>query len=215
MERSVDTATTNLSAARAVRPDRVALPAPRISSMPVERAISGRRSVRAYSDAPIPLADLSQLLWAAQGETEAGRRAAPSAGALYPIELYVAAGRVTDLPAGLYHYDPEAHDLAVVEIADVRPMLSDAALSQEWVADAAAVVVIGAVPGRTAAKYGARAERYVHIEVGAVAENIYLQSESLGLGTVFVGAFSDEDVAGVLGEPEVEPFGLMPVGALP
>jgi SagB-type dehydrogenase family enzyme len=204
------------AAARAVVADRVVLPKPsREGGLSVEEAIDARRSVRTYADAPVPLADLSQILWAAQGETDDGRRAAPSAGAKYPIELFVAAGRVENLPTGLYRYRPEAHELRVVEIADVRPALSDAALSQTWVAEAAAVVVIGAVPERTAAKYGDRAERYVHIEVGAVAENMYLQAESLGLGTVFVGAFSDDEVARIIGVEEVEPFGLMPVGALP
>jgi len=202
--------------ARAVVADRVVLPKPsREGGLSVEEAIEARRSVRTYADAPIPLADLSQILWAAQGETDDGRRAAPSAGAKYPIELFVAAGRVENLPTGLYRYRPEAHELRVVEIADLRPALSDAALSQPWVAEAAAVVVIGAVPERTAAKYGERAERYVHIEVGAVAENIYLQAESLGLGTVFVGAFSDDEVARIIDAEDVEPFGLMPVGALP
>ena len=204
------------TAARPVVPDRVALPAPsREGPVSIESAIENRRSVRTYSDEPMPLADLSQLLWAAQGVTGDGHRAAPSAGALYPVELFVAVGRVTGLPTGLYRYRPEAHELRIVRIADVRPELSDAALSQEWVAEAAAVLVIGAVPSRTAAKYGDRAERYVAIEVGAVAENVYLQAESLDLGTVFVGAFSDDEVARIIDAEDVEAFGLMPVGALP
>jgi len=216
VKRVEDEAVGSDAVARAVVSERLVLPEPsREGTVSVEEAINGRLSVRTFADEPVSLADLSQILWAAQGKTKSGGRAAPSAGALYPIELFVATGRVTGAPAGLYRYRPASHELQVVRIEDVRPALSDAALSQDWVADAAAVIVIGAVPGRTESKYGGRAERYVHIEVGAVAENIYLQTGALGLGTVFVGAFSDDDVAGIVDASDVEPFGLMPIGALP
>lgn len=181
----------------------------------VEGAIAARRSVRAFAGEPVSLGALAQLLWAAQGVTGADgfKRAAPSAGAKYPIELFVVAGEVLGLPAGVYHYEPAEHVLTLVSGGDRRGALCDAALSQDWVRRAPLALLITAVYERTMEKYGARGVRYVHIEAGAVAENVYLQAESLGLGTTFVGAFSDEDVKEFLGGAGVEPLGVMPMGA--
>lgn len=192
------------------------LPEPaKTSVVSVERAIATRRSIREFSDEPVTLHQLSQLLWAAQGITgEDGlKRAAPSAGAKYPMEIYIATGRVKWAPPGVYHYRPEAHRLELVKEGDVRSALHDEALSQEWVKDAPLVIIITAVYERTMEKYGERGIRYVHMEVGAVGENVYLQAGSLGLGTTFVGAFSDEGVKAVLGVSDVAPLGIMPVGA--
>jgi len=191
------------------------LPEPvRSGVISIEYVIDNRRSVRAFTDAQVALKDLAQLLWAAQGITgeDGVKRAAPSAGAKYPMEIFVVAGGVTWLAPGVYHYRPESHDLLLVKEGDFRQQLSDAALSQEWVASAPVSIVITGVYERTMEKYGERGVRYVHIEAGAVAENIYLQAVALKLGTTYVGAFSDEDVGAVLGVSDVAPLGIMPVG---
>ena len=180
----------------------------------VEDALARRRSIREYADEPLPLAAVSQLLWAAQGITDRdGLRTAPSAGALYPLEVYLVAGSVTGLRSGVYRYDPRRHQLLLHAAGDLRKALSDAALEQDWVADAPAVLVLTAVYERTARKYGDRGPRYVHMEVGHAAQNIYLQAVALDLGTVMVGAFHDRRLHRVLRLPgEAEPLGVMPVG---
>ena len=178
------------------------------------RLLAQRRSVRAFAAAPLTLAQFGQLLWAAQGVTSReGLRTAPSAGALYPLELYAAVGHVVGLVPGVYHYEPRGHRLALVETGDKRRAVAAAALGQAWIAAAPAVIIIGAVYARTAAKYGSRAERYVPIEAGHAAENIYLQAEELDLGTCDVGAFEDQAIARAISLPrEVVPLLLMPVG---
>lgn len=195
-------------------PDVVPLPGPgKTGPLSVEEAISRRRSVREFGDAAVLLSEVSQLLWAAQGITgeDGFKRAAPSAGAKYPMEIFVVAGRVDDLAPGVYRYIPKTHSLEVIRRGDLRSELCDEALSQEWVEEAALDIVIVGVYSRTMEKYGERGIRYVHMEVGAVAENIYLQAETLGLGTTFVGAFSDEGVKKVL-RIDAAPLGIMPVG---
>ncbi len=195
--------------------DSIALPAPACEGgVSVEQAFLERRSVREYRDEPLTLAEVSQLLWAAQGITHpGGLRTAPSAGALYPLEIYLLAGEVTGLEPGLYHYEPDGHTLRLVLEGDLRRELSRAALDQSPVLDAPAVIVIAAVYERTKVKYGERGVQYVHIEVGAASENVYLQAASLGLGTVFIGAFRDEEVREVLRlDANEQPLGLMPVG---
>lgn len=195
-------------------PGAVPLPAPCTDGdMSVERALAGRRSVRDYGDSPLTLAELGQLLWAAQGITDerTGFRTAPSAGALYPLEVYVVAGRVEGLAAGVYQYAPRGHSLLRLAEGDVRPALFQAALQQSAVLSAPAVLVFGAVYSRTAARYGDRAARYVHIEVGHAGQNVYLQAQARGLGTVAIGAFDEAGVKAALGLPaEVEPLYLMP-----
>jgi SagB-type dehydrogenase family enzyme len=193
----------------------VSLPAPSLTGeVSVEAALQSRRSVRQFSKAPIGLEEIGQLLWSAQGITsERGFRTTPSAGALFPLELYVVAENVVNLPEGVYRYRPERHELEQVETGAHAAALTSAALSQSWVGDAPAVVVLAGVYGRTARKYGSRAERYVHIEVGCASQGIYLQAQALGLATTLVGAFYDERVLDVLGaEPDHSPLGLMPVG---
>lgn len=180
----------------------------------ISAILQQRRSVRAYQDASLSLAELGQLLWAAQGITHPqGFRTVPSAGALYPLELYVAVGRVEGLTEGIYHYNPRKHQLKMITHGDQRKAIARAAVGQSWIADAAVVVAFTAVYARTARKYGRRSKRYVHIEVGHAAQNLYLQAEELGLGTVDVGAFDDNDVARLLRiPPDTEPVLLMPVG---
>ena len=180
----------------------------------VEAALQQRRSVRQFATGPLELADVAQLLWAGQGVTHPdGLRTAPSAGALHPLELYLVAGEVTDLPAGVYRYRPRDHRLVPVAPRDVRRPLAAAALQQSWIADAPAVLVITGVRERTARKYGSRAERYVHMEVGHAAQNVYLQAEADGLATTMVGAFDDERLQDVLGLPaDHEPLAVLPLG---
>ena len=192
----------------------VRLPAPRHGTVSLDSALRARRSVREFAVAPLPIAELGQLLWASQGSTRDGEgRTVPSAGALYPIEVYVAVGRVHRLEPGVYRYDPRGHTLALVRSGDHRRGLATAALRQDWMEQAPAIVVITALYARTTVKYGERGRRYVHMEVGHAAQNVYLEATALGLGTTLVGAFDDARVARLLGLPaNAEPLGLMPVG---
>lgn len=195
----------------------VALPPPALTGpVSLEDALQRRRSVRAFSPRPLTLAEVSQLLWAAQGRTTAdGQRTAPSAGATYPLELGLVAGRVDGLVPGLYQYDAAAHRLRRQRAGDMRAELAAAVAGQAWVGIAPALLVITAVPQRTAAKYGERALRYAQIEVGHVSQSVYLQATVRGLGTTFVGAVDDARLGRLLELPPGQlPLGLMPVGAL-
>lgn len=180
----------------------------------LQQLLQQRRSVRHFQDVSISLSDIGQLLWAAQGITNPkGFRTAPSAGALYPLELYVVAGQVKNLSSGIYHYDPNNHRLIKVDSGDRRKKLAQAAYRQASVSDAATVVVFAAVYERATFKYGERGVRYAHIETGHAAQNLSLQAESLGLDTVVIGAFNDDEVKAVLQLPDdVQPLILMPVG---
>jgi SagB-type dehydrogenase family enzyme len=193
----------------------ISLPAPDLTGeVSVERALASRRSVRAFAARPLPLSSVSQLLWAAQGITHpTGLRTAPSAGALYPLELYLVAGRVSDLKAGVYRYDPGAHRLVMVRPVDARAHVARAALGQRWIASAPATLVISAVYQRTERKYRERARRYVHLEAGHAAQSVYLQAAALGLGTTVVGAFQDGALARHLNlRTEEKPLALLPIG---
>ena len=195
-------------------PEFIPLPEPVTSGeKPLEALLQQRRSVREYQEAGLDLSVIGQLLWAAQGITDPqGFRTAPSAGALYPLELYVVAGNVGGLPPGVYHYHPDRHRLQQTEPGDQRHALARAAHAQPWVKAAAAVVVVTAVYDRTTGKYGKRGIRYVHMEAGHAAQNLLLQAEALGLATLVVGAFEDDAVATVLKLPTgVQPLMLMPV----
>lgn len=188
----------------------IALPSPRTrGDISLEEALARRRSVRELSGEPLDSGDTGQLLWAAQGVTDArGGRTSPSAGALYPLELYAVTAE------GVFRYLPGAHALEPRAAGDVRARLRAAALDQAPVGEAALVVVIAAVPARTAAKYGAeRARRYVDLEAGHAAQNLLLEAVALGLAAVPIGAFDDDAVARVLGLPaDTEPRYLLPVG---
>ena len=190
----------------------VTLPAPTLQGrMSLEETLAQRGSVRQYADRPLSQAELGQLLWAAQGITSSGGlRTAPSAGARYPLELYVV------LPEGVYHYQPQGHRLDLHLAGDQRAALHAVTLRQDAVLQAPAILVVAAVYGRTAERYGAeRTPRYVHMEVGHAAQNVLLQAVALGLGAVPVGAFYDRDVQQTLALPaEQEPLYLIPVGML-
>jgi len=177
-------------------------------------ALRQRRSVRAYSARSLTLQQVAHLLWAAQGRNDpSGMRTAPSAGALYPLELLLAAGDVAGLDPGVYRYRPQQHTLEMLHSGDRRDRLARAALGQSWVADSAAILIITAIYERTTRKYGERGRRYVHIEIGHAAQNALLQAASLGLGAAVVGAFDDAAVASLLDLPAPEqPLYLLPVG---
>lgn len=192
------------------------LPAPRhTGTVSLEEALQSRRSVRDFAATPLHLIEVSQLAWAAQGVTDpaGGGRTAPSAGALYPLELYLVAGRVEGLSPGVYRYDPFQHRLEQRSGHDVRVALAAAAFDQSWVAHGAAVVVIAGVEARLARKYGRRAARYMTLEAGHAAQNLLLQATALGLAAAPVGAFDDRAVARELQLQESEtPLYLIPIG---
>jgi SagB-type dehydrogenase family enzyme len=193
----------------------VALPEPSFKgNISVEEALKERRSVRVYAEVPLALTDLGQVLWAAQGVTdERGHRTAPSAGPLYPLEVYVVAGDVAGLEPGVYHYRPGEHLLIQTAGGDQRAALQAAAVDQAPVGSAPATVVIAAVPDRTTGDFGDRGMRYVFMEAGHAAENVFLQAQAINLGTVTIGSFDDGEVREVLGLPEnTTPLYLMPVG---
>ena len=196
----------------------IQLPPPKLKGkMSVEEAIQRRRSIREYTSQPLSIEELAQILWAAQGITEPKWkfRAAPSAGATYPLELYVVVrkGGVTGLQAGIYHYNPYSHALELVKKGDFSYELYLAAVEQKWVLDAPVNIVITAVFERTTKRYGERGVRYVYLEAGHVGQNIYLQATALGLGTVAIGAFYDEQVQEIIGAPsDHKPIYIFPVG---
>lgn len=179
------------------------LPKPDHRGMPLEEALSKRRSIRNYSKEPMPLSILSQLLFAAQGVT--GKiyghtlRTAPSAGALYPFEIYVVVNHVEDLPRGIYHYAIEPHALERVREGDFRGELTSAGLKQEMLGEANVTFAFAAVFDRIRHKYGERGFRYTYMEAGHISQNIALQAVSLGLGSVPVGAFLDEKINELIG----------------
>ncbi len=182
----------------------------------LEELLKRRQSVREYSNEPLTRDEVMKLLWAGQGITRPPRyRTAPSAGALYPLELYVVVGNVEGLKPGVYKYSPVINDIKLIKEGDVRRSLAAAALVQPWVEQGAIDIVIAAVYQRTKAKYGERGERYVHIEVGHAAQNICLRATALGLGLVTVGAFDDARVAEIVGLAKDEvPLYIIPVGRI-
>ncbi len=187
-------------------PAKIKLPAAKLDgAVSVEQAIQSRRSLRSFSGEALTLEGAAQLLWAAYGITKpvpdgpafirGGLRSAPSAGALYPLEIYLVAGKVTGLAAGVYRYVSETHELARIEASDRREELCRAALGQAWIREAPAALVIAAVFERTTRKYGERGrERYVWMDAGFAGENVYLQARALGLGCCIAGAFDDDKV---------------------
>ena len=193
----------------------IALPEPDLTGKTtLEATLARRRSVRNFSQAALTLAEISQLLWAGQGITSpSGYRTAPSAGALYPLQLYVATGRVESLPAGVFGYEPSKHVLRRAGQGDRRDRVARAALSQTWIGDSGAIVAVAAIMRRTTRKYGERGRRYVYMEAGHVAQNICLQAVALDLGATPVGAFRDDEIRRALDmAPDAEPLYLLPIG---
>lgn len=193
-----------------MKEENIILPKPKNETpLSLEKCISQRRSVRNFSSKEINKEQISLLLWAAQGITDKDKnyRAAPSAGATYPLELYLFNS------TGVYHYIPEKHKLTQKSSEDLRSELSGAALNQGSISSAPVTIVICAVPERTMSVYGERGKRYIFMEAGHVAENIHLEAESLGLDSVPVGAFKDSQVEDLLNLPDKEnPLYIIPVG---
>ncbi len=182
---------------------KTALPKPIFKGITVEEALVKRRSIRDYVDKPLSLQEVSQLAFAAQGIT--GKlygthlRTAPSAGALYPFEIYLIVNNVSAIKRGIYHYSPLDHSIVLIKEGDFRKELMQASLSQEMMKDAGIVIVLSAIFDRMRSKYGERGYRYVYMEAGYISQNIYLQATSLGLGSVVVGAFIDKDINNLIG----------------
>ena len=200
------------------QPTQIYLPPPSQKGiMSVEEAIARRRSVRRFTPKPISQPQLSQILWAAQGisDTSGRYRTVPSAGATYPLEVFVICGRnaIEGIDDGIYHYNIDNYSLTLHYKGDVRLELARAALSQKFIYEAPVDIVICAIYERTTLGYGNRGERYVHMEVGHAGQNIYLQAEALGLTSVAIGAFNDEQVRKVLIlDKQCKPLYIMPLG---
>ncbi|WP_455280129.1 SagB/ThcOx family dehydrogenase [[Eubacterium] cellulosolvens] len=195
----------------------ISLPQPSYeSNFSIEEALLKRRSTREYSVGLLTLDEISQILWAAQGITHEERlRTAPSAGGLYPLELYVVVGDVEGLETGIYHYVPMENNLLKTVEGDKRSDIADAALNQDWIEKAAINIIITAVYERTTEKYGERGIRYVHMEVGHTAQNICLQATALNLGVVTVGAFNDDKVVQLLYlKQDEKPLYIIPIGRI-
>ncbi len=194
--------------------DSIQLPSANHRGLVLEQALQLRRTIREFSVQPLALQALSQLLWAAQGVTsDRGLRTAPSAGALYPLEIYVVIGAVDDLSPGVYRYLPKTHRLKNVVEGDRRKETARAALGQWWMADAPVMLIINAVEQRTERKYGSRAGLYVPVEAGAAAQNVLLQAVSLGLSAATVGAFDTGRLHALIGaRKSEEPLLILPVG---
>jgi len=196
------------------------------SNYTIEQTLKERRSTRSFSDEPLTLKEVSQVLWSAYGVTyhqegmpeflRGGFKTAPSAGALYPLEIYLVATNVTDLKKGIYKYKPEGHKLIMINHEDARDELLVSSYYQMMVKEAPANIVYSAIFSRTTEKYGERGrERYVYMDLGHSAENVYLQTVSLNMGTCAIGAFDDLKVRILLNmTAEEEPLYIMPLGKI-
>lgn len=199
------------------------LPSPSFQSeISIEEAIKLRSSVRTFSDSSVSINEISQLLWAAYGITRpnklykslrGGYRTVPSAGALYPLELYLCTGNITGLDNGIYWYRSDGHKLIRVIPDDQREVISGATVGQKHFKSAAAVIIITADFGRTESKYGKRGTtRYVYMEAGHSAQNIYLQATSLNIGVCVVGAFNDKKIIDLIKMKDEYPLYIIPLG---
>ncbi|MBM4289607.1 MAG: SagB/ThcOx family dehydrogenase [Deltaproteobacteria bacterium] len=195
----------------------VELPQPAFQgTVSVEQALKNRRTIRRFANRSLNAGQLSQLLWAAYGVTDPrGLKGTPSAGALYPLDVYAVVGdrQVSGLNAGVYHYLPDKHALKPMRDGDLRRDLARASLHQHWMAEAPLMLVITGEYRRCQVRYGERGIRYTHMESGHAGQNIFLQAEALGLGAGIVGAFDDAAISRIIGLPAGhEPLLIMPVG---
>lgn len=190
--------------------DNITLPAPQLKgAVSLEESIQARRSKRSFSDRDLSLEQVSQLLWSCQGITHErrGYRAAPSAGALYPLEVYVVK------KDGFFSYMPKGHKLKLISSEDLRAQLAGVAYGQRFIQQAPLNIVICAVYSRVTSRYGNRGVRYTDMEVGHAGQNVQLEAVALGLGSCCVGAFGSEAVAKLLKlPPDQEPLYIIPVG---
>jgi SagB-type dehydrogenase family enzyme len=193
----------------------VALPKPDVTGrVTLEQTIAQRRSVREYAPGALKLAEVAQLMWVAQGITSPdGKRATPSARAVYPLQVWLVANDVTGLPAGIYRYEPKEHALTPIVAGPQRDSVAAAARGQETVQHAAAVVAVIGDSALAAAKFRGNAERWLGMEAGFIVQDVYLECTALGLGTVMVGGFDEGAVRRALGVPAGwEALALLPVG---
>ncbi|MBN1232244.1 MAG: SagB/ThcOx family dehydrogenase [Candidatus Coatesbacteria bacterium] len=193
----------------------IVLPSPsKDGKVSVEKALQERRSIRRFKDTPLSLGIVSQMMWAAYGTTnERGFKTTPSAGAIYPLEFYVAISKVEGIEAGLYKYNSLHHKLKLIKSGDLRKDLSEASLGQSCIKNASFIIIFTAVFGSIKLRYGNRGIQYTHNEVGHAGQNIYLQAVSLNIGTVVVGAFVEEKVKAVLDLKDNQSvLYMMPVG---
>jgi len=187
-------------------------------SVSIEEAINARRTLRNFSSEPLSLKQWSQILWALQGITEdkgIKKRTAPSAGALYPLDIYLVLGEnaLTPPGTGVFHYLPQKHALESLSNKNITGKIAEASLYQYWIAQAPGMIIITAEYSRISSKYGNRGIRYAHIEAGHAAQNCFLQAESLGLAVGIVGAFDDEALIKILPAPKThEPILILPIG---
>ena len=201
--------------------EEIRLPKPSFKgSVSVEEALHQRRSVREYAEDSLTIENISQMLWAAYGVTDSIKarktfylKTAPSAGALYPLEVYIAVGKVKGLKAGIYHYSPIRHSISSIALGDFRSSLDN---GQDMVTQAPATLVFTAFYERTTSKYGDRGkERYVCMDLGHAGQNVYLQAVALGMGTCAIAAFTDDNVSKLLNlKKEESPLYIMPFGKL-
>lgn len=176
-------------------------------SKSLEECIYKRESVRSYKDKVIEIEKVSQILWAAQGK-KGHKRTVPSAGATYPLEIYI-----TLKNKGYFHYNFDRHTLELITDEDVSGKITAASWNQQFISEAYLNVIICAIFTRTTQRYGERGVRYVFIEVGHCAQNIHLEAVSLGLTSVPIGAYEDEKVKALLDLPKnVEPLYIIPIG---
>jgi len=187
----------NQSAMKKIRLDKE----PVHSGLSVEEVILKRRSVRNFSGKPMSTAELSHLLYYSGGITgkQHGLRAAPSAGATYPIEIYPVINNVDGLTTGVYHYLVATHELQSIYDGDFHTGIARAALRQNVLAEANVVLVLSVVFQRIQHRYRERGQRYALLEAGHIAQNTYLVATSMGLGTCAIGAFYDDDINRLLG----------------
>ncbi len=187
--------------------DMIRLPEPTFTDKSIEECIQARRSIRSFQDYDLTLQEISNILWAAQGITDTVNdfRAAPSAGATYPLEILIAK------KDGLFRYIPKLHALEKLAHSDLRIDIAKAALAQMFIGNAGMVVIIAAVFERTTWRYGQRGKRYVNNEVGHCAQNIHLEAVALGLGSVAIGAFDDNEINKIL-LFDAQPLYIIPVG---
>ena len=195
----------------------IKLTSPRLNgSVSLEQAIARRRSIREFSEQPLTIEQLSQLLWSVQGVTNSQYlRASPSAGATFPLEIIAVVGvfSISALPAGCFQYLPGEHGMKPLRSGDLRLRLTGAALGQQAITLAPVTFIICADYERTRSRYRNRTERYVHMEAGHAAQNLYLQATTLGLGTTAIGAFDDNEVKEVLSLPgNLDPLYVLPIG---
>jgi SagB-type dehydrogenase family enzyme len=193
----------------------IKLPEPKFkSSISIEEAINKRRSIRKFDDSPLEINEISQLLWAAQGiNTSDGRRTVPSAGATYPLEIYLASRKINGLDKGLYKYNPQSHSLIPIKYGDIASDIANSTLQKNIIYSATAIFIITADFERTTSVYGSRGNIYVYFEVGHAAQNLSLQAVGLKIGSVMIGAFDEKELKRLLGLPINEtPLYIIPCG---